>query len=51
MSVDGLEKLKGIVAILEYMASANKLDVKHTKEALGVLAGEMQEVLEKIERA
>lgn len=41
-----LEKLKGIAAMLEYMASADKLDVKYTQEALGMLAEQLYEVID-----
>ena len=41
-----LEKLKGIAATLEYMASADRLDVKYTQEALGMLAEQLYEVIE-----
>lgn len=41
-----LTKLKGVAAILEYMASADKLDVRYTQEALGMLAEQLYEVVE-----
>ena len=43
-----LQTLKGVAAMLEYMASAEKLDVMYTKEALGMLAEFMQEVIEEV---
>ena len=41
-----LEKLKGIAATLDYMASADRLDVQYTQEALGMLAEQLYEVIE-----
>ena len=39
-------KLKGIAAILEYMASSDALDVMYTKEALFLIAEELYRVLD-----
>lgn len=50
MCEDAMIKLKGIAAIIEYMSSAEKLDVNYTKEALSVLTKEMYEILEGIEK-
>ena len=41
MSEQDMIKLRGIAAILEYMASAYMLDVVGTKDALAMLAAEM----------
>ena len=46
MNEEQLNKLKGIAAMLEYMASAERLDVKYTQDALGMLAEELYEVIE-----
>ena len=40
-----LQIIKGIAAMLEYMASAEKLDVRYTKEALVMLAEQLYEVI------
>ena len=49
MQEDVMIKLKGIAAILEYMSSAEKLDVNYTREALGMLTENMYEIIEEIE--
>jgi hypothetical protein len=46
MQEQELATLKGIAATLDYMASADKLDVKYTQEALGMLAEELYEIIE-----
>lgn len=46
MSEDNKSKIRGVVAILEYMSSAGKLDVNYTQEALKIIAKELNEVLE-----
>ena len=46
MHEDALSKLKGIVAILEYMSSADKLDAEYTKEGLGILAEQLYVIIE-----
>lgn len=41
MSEQDMIKLRGIAAILEYLASADKLDVLYTQDALAMLAEEL----------
>lgn len=41
-----LQTLKGIAAMLEYMASAERLDIKYTQEALAMLAEELYKIIE-----
>ena len=41
MSEQDMIKLRGIAAILEYMASSDKLDVVYTQDALAMLAEEL----------
>ena len=41
MSEQDMIKLRGIAAILEYMESADKLDVVGTKDAIAMLAEEL----------
>ena len=41
-----LQTIRGIAAILEYMASADRLDVKYTQDALGVLAEQLYMIIE-----
>ena len=46
MSEHDMIKLRGIAAILEYMASADKLDVVGTKDAIAMLAEELYVILD-----
>ena len=39
-------KLRGIAAILEYMASADKLDVVGTQDAIAMLAEELYMIID-----
>lgn len=41
-----LQIIKGIAAMLEYMASAERLDVKYTQDALGVMAEQLYSIIE-----
>ena len=41
MSEQDMIKLRGIAAILEYMASSDRLDVIGTKDAIAMLAEEL----------
>ena len=41
MSEQDMIKLRGIAAILEYMASSDKLDVIGTQDAIAMLAEEL----------
>ena len=41
MSEQDMIKLRGIAAIIEYMASADKFDVVYTQDALAMLAEEL----------
>jgi hypothetical protein len=50
MQEQELATLKGIAATLDYMASAERLDVKYTKDALGVLAEQLYEVIDQCEQ-
>jgi len=45
MSEEQISKLKGIAAMLEYMSSAEKMDILYTKEALGVLSEQLYALL------
>ena len=49
MCEDAIIKLKGIAAILEYMACTKKVDAKYTEEALGLLAEQLYTILEEQE--
>ena len=46
MQEQELTIIKGVAAMLEYMASADRLDVQYTQEALGVLAEELYKIIE-----
>ena len=46
MSEQDMIKLRGIAAILEYMASSDKLDVVGTKDAIAMLAEELYVILD-----
>ena len=46
MSEQDMIKLRGIAAILEYMASADKLDVVGTKDAIAMLSEELYVILD-----
>lgn len=48
MHEDVVSKLKGIVAILEYMSSADKLDVNYTQEALFIVTSELNVIIEEV---
>ena len=50
MNEEQLSKLKGIAATLEYMASADRLDVQYTQEALEMLAEQLYEVIDLCEK-
>lgn len=50
MNEKNLATLKGIAATLDYMASAERLDVKYTKEALAMLAEQLYEVIDLCEK-
>ena len=50
MNEEQLTKLKGVAAMLEYIASADKLDVQYTKEALAMLAEQLYEVIDLCEK-
>lgn len=45
-----LKIIKGIAAMLEYMASADRLDVQYTQDALGVMAEQLYEVIDQCEQ-
>ena len=46
MSEQDMIKLRGIAAILEYMSSADKLDVIGTKDAIAMLAEELYVIID-----
>ena len=46
MNEKNLATLKGIAATLDYMASADRLDVKYTQEALGMLTEQLYGIIE-----
>lgn len=46
MNEQKILKLRGIAAILEYMASSDALDVVYTKEALFMIAEELYCILD-----
>ena len=46
MSEQDMIKLRGISAILEYMASEDKLDVVGTKDAIAMLAEELYVIID-----
>ena len=49
MNEEQLSKLKGIAAMLEYMASAERLDVKYTQDALYIVTSELNVIIEEVE--
>ena len=46
MSEQDMIKLRGIAAILEYLASADALDVVGTKDAIAMLAEELYMIID-----
>jgi len=46
MQEQDLQTIRGIAAMLEYMASADRLDIKYTQDALGVMAEELYNIIE-----
>ena len=46
LSEQDMIKLRGIAAILEYMASADNLDVVGTKDAIAMLAEELYVIID-----
>lgn len=46
MQEQDLQTIRGIAAILEYMASADRLDVQYTQDALGLLAEQLNMIID-----